>query len=511
MIKISRVVHGIFAFVFFMAIVSVVLRGFIKYDSFGIIIALLCGALLTAFVVWLYGFLDRRIKDISEHKADKIFIVIALVVLLLQIIFAVMLKSEPINDLSYIDNAARDFSKSWDKNDLYLHLPERHQGYFARYPNNHAILIIISVIYFITDRLFGVTPIWAPIIVNILGLFLSYVLMYLISKKLFKSKTISLYTAILGAGFCVFYTYTPYYYTDSLSMPFVMGSIYLFLCGFESVKKKYIVIDLMFSMLLLVLGYKIKGSVIILLPAFLIYIIYFTRKYNLKRHLKQIGVMLVGFAVSIALSAGIINAFHITDAEETDNMKFPLAHWVMMGLHDRGGYYDKDFWFTELSGDYEDKQNADVDKIKERIEDYGMGGMFVHLAKKISYTWGDGSYFISRYVKNGEDNFLRSFVVESNAFKLYFCSYHFVMLMMILLSFIIGMLSKQSGKDILIRIIICGVFIFFVLWEARSRYLVNFSPLFVIVAASTAKQIYFEMKKRKQDKKIDVLTAEQKL
>ena len=501
--KISRVLHGLFAFVFFMAIVSVVLRGFVKYNTFSIIIALLGGILLTVFVVWLYGFLDRRLDKISERKIDKIFVFIALAVLLVQIVFAVFLKSEPINDLSYIDNAARDFSKSWDKNDLYLHLPERHQGYFARYPNNHAILIIVSVIYFITDRLFGVTPIWAPIVVNIFGLFLSYVLMYLISKKLFKNKMISLYTAILGAGFCVFYTYTSYYYTDSMSMPFVMGSIYLFLCGFESEKKKFIVIDLLFSMLLMVFGYKIKGSVIILLPAFLIYIIYFTKKYNLKRHLKQIGVMLIGFAVSIALSAGIINAFHITDDEETDNMKFPLVHWIMMGLHDRGGYFDEDFWYTELSGDYENKKQADIDKIEERVKNYGMEGMFVHLAKKISYTWGDGSYFISRYVKNGEDNFLRSFVVESNAFKLYFCSYHFVILVMILLSFIFGMISKQSGKDILLRIIICGVFIFFVLWEARSRYLVNFSPLFVIVAASAAKQLYFVLNKGKQDKKFD--------
>lgn len=501
--KISRAVHGAFAFVFFMAIVSVVLRGFIKYNTFGIILALLSGVLLTTFVVWLYGFLDKKLDNVSERKVDQLFIVIALLVLIVQILFAVMLKSEPINDLSYIDNAARDFSKNWDKNDLYLHLPERHQGYFARYPNNHALLIIVSVIYFITDRLFGVTPIFVPIIVNTLGLFLSYVLMYLISKKLFNNKTISLYTAILGAGFCVFYTYTPYFYTDSFSMPFVMGSIYLFLCGFESGKKKCIVIDLLLSMFLMVIGYKIKGSVIILLPAFLIYIIYFTKKCNLKRHIKQIGVMLIGLVVSVGLSAGIINAFHITDAEETDNMKFPLVHWIMMGLHDRGGYYEKDFWYTELSGDYEDKKDADVDKIKERVEDYGIAGMFEHLAKKISYTWGDGSYFISRYLKNGEDNFLRYFVVESNAFKLYFCAYHFMTLVMILLSFIIGMLSKQSGKDILLRIIICGIFIFFVLWEARSRYLVNFSPLFVIIAASAVKQLYFAIKNRKQNEKAE--------
>lgn len=507
--KVSRVVHGVFAFVFFMTIVSVVLRGFVKYNTFAIIFALLGGILLTIFVVWLYGFLDRKLEKSPEGKVDRIFFAIAVVVLILQIIFAIMLKSELINDLMYVDNAARDFSKSWDKNDLYLHLPERHQGYFARYPNNHAILIILSVIYFITDRLFGVTPTWAPIILNIFGLFLSYILMYLISKKLFNNKAVSLLTAILGAGFCVFYTYTPYYYTDAFSMPFVMGSVYLFLCGFESENKKLIITHLFFSMLLMVIGYKIKGSVIILLPAFLIYIIFFTKKYNLKKHLKQIGVILLSFIVSIVLCGGIINAFHITDDSETNDMKFPLVHWIMMGLHDRGGYYDEDFWYTELSGDYDDKKDADIDRIKERLEDYGMDGMFVHLAKKISYTWDDGSYFISRYIKNGDDNFLRNFVVKSSAFKLYVRTYHFFILIMILLSFIIGMLSKQSGKDILLRVIICGVFLFFVLWEARSRYLVNFSPLFVIVAASAASRLYFAKRNGKQIEKSIICESNQ--
>lgn len=494
--KISRLVQGIFAGIFFLTIVAIIVRGCFRFNPLGIAVAVISGIAYTAFVVWFYGFLYKHLKNAEQKRLDRIFIVIALCVLALQIVFAICLKTKPVSDYGYIDNAARDFCKSWNSEDLYLHLPERHQNYFARYPNNHAMLIMVSIIYFFTDRLFGVTPTIAPIAVNVALLFLSYILMYLISKKLFADKVLALYTAIIGAGFSVFYTYTAYYYTDSFSMPFVLGSIYLFLIGFEGKNRKTIIICLSLSMLLLIWGYKLKGSAIILLPAILIYMIYFTKKYNLKRHLKQLGVMLIAFVVSVAMCGSFINAFNIATDEQEQQSQFPLIHWVMMGLHGNGGYYDKDFWYTEHSGNYKHKEQADIKRMEERIANYGVGGMLWHFAKKVTYTWGNGSYFISKYVRDGDNNFLRYFVSKSIAFKWCFCTYQFMLLIMILLSFIIGTIRKKSGKEILLKIIICGVFIFFLLWEARSRYLVNFSPLFIILAAFTTKELYFTTKRK---------------
>lgn len=501
MIKASKIIHGFAAFAFFSAIVLSIMRGFVKIAAWEVIAVLVVGAALSVLAVWFYGFLKKHTDILTPTQINKIFWILALFVLAIQIICAFMLKGDSVHDLKYVDSAAREFSQSWDKNDLYKNLPERHQVYFARYPNNHAILIIVSLIYYVTDKLFGTMPVIAPILINTLGLNLSYILMYFISKRIFSDKVTPLYTAVLGALFCVFYTYTPFYYTDAMSMPFVMGSVLLFLKGVSSGKTGSMTAFLAISSVLAIIGYKIKGSVIILPIAYLAYIIYIVNRAEIKRRLKEAAVIIITCVLSAGMLSAGINAFQLASEEEKNAYEFPITHWIMMGLHDRGGYCDKDFWYTENAGNYEEKKQADIEMIKERISDYGIFGMIKHLAKKIGYTWDDGTYFIRQYLEKGEDNFLRSFFTESKIFYLYALAYHVLLLVMILISYIAGIRQSEKSKITLIRIIVLGVFLFFLIWEARSRYLVNFTPMFIILAAFGIKQLSDTIRKRKERRK----------
>lgn len=133
--------------------------------------------------------------------------------------------------------------------------------YFVRYPNNQALLVILSLVYSLCRNVSGVMPLAAPILLNTIGLNVSFIFLYLISKKISRDKFTPLFCAVIGAGFSVFYTYTPYFYTDSMSMPWVMASIYMFLSGMENKSVKKSVVQLLFSGLFLVIGCKIKGSV----------------------------------------------------------------------------------------------------------------------------------------------------------------------------------------------------------------------------------------------------------
>ena len=504
MIKASKIIHGFAAFAFFSAIVLSIMRGFVKIAAWEVIAVIAAGAAFSVVAVWFYGFLKKHADILTPAQINKIFWIIALFVLAMQIICAFFLKGDSVHDLKYVDSAAREFSQSWDKSDLYKNLPERHQVYFARYPNNNALLIIVSLIYYVTDKLFGTMPVMAPILINTLGLNISFILLYFISKRIFSDKITPLYTAILGTLFCVFYTYTPYYYTDAMSMPFVMGSVLLFLKGVSSDKTGTMFLSLAISSALAIIGYKIKGSVIILPVAYLAYIIYLINKSELKNRLKQIAVIIVACVLSaVTLSAGI-SAFKLASEEEKNAYEFPLTHWIMMGLHDRGGYCDKDFWYTENAGDYEDKKQADIEMIKERISDYGVFGMIKHLAKKIGYTWDDGTYFIKQYLENGEDNAVRSFVTESPIFYLYALAYHVLILVMMFASYISGTVQNEKSAVTLIRVIVFGVFLFFLIWEARSRYLVNFTPMFILVAVSGIKFLNEALIKFKQRRKTTI-------
>lgn len=402
---------------------------------------------------------------------------------------------KPINDLSYIDSGARVFCQGWDKSDIYAYLPKHHNNYFARYPNNQALLIIVSVIYYVCDKLFGVMPIEAPVIINTIGLHISFVLTYLISTKIFKDKFTPLYCGILAAGFTVFYTYTPNFYTDSMSMPFLMGAIYLFLSAIEKSFIKAKAVRIIFCGFLIIAGYKMKGSVIILIPAFLLYLIATCNKINRLNYLKVFGIFGVSLICSSFLCGGIIKSFNLTEEGDHKKIEFPPTHWIMMGLHDRGGYYSNDFFATINSGDYEQKVEFNIEKIKERLAVYGISGTATHIAKKVSYTWGDGTYFVGYYFHQQEHpNIFQRFIANDMLFKWYCSAYQCILLFMILYSFVDGAFSKRNGKDLLLKIIIMGVYFFFVLWETRSRYLVNFSPLFIIISAYSINRINLRIK-----------------
>ncbi len=484
MIKISRYIQAVFAVIFGLTILSVIARGYSKYAPWEITVVIISGVIFTAAMVWLYNILRDKTRSMTIKKIDRIFICISVGVLILQIICAFVLKFEPVNDLNYVDTAARAFCQTWNKADLYTGLPECHMNYFARYPNNQALLVILSLIYWVTDKLFGTMPIIVPIIINTIGLYISYVLTYLIAKKIFHDKFTPLFCAILGAEFTVFYTYTSNFYTDSMSMPFAMGAIYLFLTGTEKISLKSKIPALALSGLCLAIGYKIKGSIIILVPAFILYLILTGNKENKRNYLSVTAVFAAAVIASTVLCNGFIGIFNITDKNDREQIEFPPTHWVMMGLHDRGGYYNKDFYATINSGDYDQKVEFNLNEIKNRVSQYGIMGMITHIAKKVSYTWGDGTYFSTYYLKKTHGgNALKNFIAYSDGYKWYCSLFHCMMLIMLLLSFISGACAKEQGRELLLKILVCGVYFFFIIWEARSRYLVNFSPIFIMLSA----------------------------
>lgn len=132
---------------------------------------------------------------------------------------------------------------------------------------------------------------------------------------------------------------------------------------------------------------------------------------------------------------------------------------------------------------------ANIEEIKKRVSDYGLYGNIEHLAVKLSWTWWDGTYMIGYYIKKGSDSMLRNFICHSKTFKIYCTVFHVSLLFSIIYSFIRGAFSKRINREILLKIIFCGIYFFLVIWESRSRYLVNFTPFFLMIFAGTIRDI----------------------
>ena len=70
------------------------------------------------------------------------------------------------------------------------------------------------------------------------------------------------------------------------------------------------------------------------------------------------------------------------------------------------------------------------------------------------------------------------------------------MLFFLFLAFFSGIRSDKIGAELLLKIILCGVFSFFLLWEARSRYLVNFTPVFLLLEGYSIERIWLILPKK---------------
>ena len=136
---------------------------------------------------------------------------------------------------------------------------------------------------------------------------------------------------------------------------------------------------------------------------------------------------------------------------------------------------------------YDEVKDANIKVIKARLKKYGVVGLLNHLKKKATWEWEDGTYFISRSINEPVKRcFWHEFVLPDGKFYFGFYSYScmflwFIILMMALSGFG-AMLKRETDFMTFVRIGVLGLFIFLLIWEGRSRYLFNFSPLFILTA-----------------------------
>lgn len=167
----------------------------------------------------------------------------------------------------------------------------------------------------------------------------------------------------------------------------------------------------------------------------------------------------------------------------------PATHWIMMGLKGPVGQFNQeDVLFSEnikLKYGKEKVKEENIRVIKERLKDYGINGYIEFLNDKISFTWGDGTYYSVNKLERSleKNNNIQEYVIGSkNTLFIYISQIsHITILVMILIS-AIGSFKKPASFERSMQIGIFGVFLFLVIWEARSRYLLCYLPILIVTA-----------------------------
>lgn len=453
----------IFGYIFLNTVISP-MNYFIKYNQF---IVLIGAILVLGIMMVINNYLDKltskHLNWISGLSFVSLFVV--------QLFCAHYFKVNPTWDFGEVYYEALELSE---------HLRPISPYFYLYCPNNLPILLIITGLMKVF-RILGFTNLLNPLIgVNLIVVWISVYVMYLLIKEQYGLKYATLFS-LFSLTVTPFFLYTTIIYTDTIGMIFPILSLYLYAKIYKS--KQYDWVNVTWLGILLGISALIKTHAVIVLIAILIHYVMNNRQYFIK-----LSAQLVGLVFIVLMGYKFLTKPFIPIASE--EVGFPKTHWIMMGLKGTGGFDDEDTNMTRYLKDIgysnEQIQNEHLRIMKERIEIYELNGLIHHLNDKLNFTWSDGTYFAPEKLKReplSENSYQTYIFGDDNKAYLYFSQIIHVVTQFLILLSTIKIVKQKSGFESVATISLFGVILFLLIWETRSRYLMVYLPVIIFLAS----------------------------
>lgn len=366
-------------------------------------------------------------------------------------------------------------------------------GYFARYPNNKFWLSFLIIFFRVIKTFYKeavyqdfkvVSMVVSGIIVQMTIFFTYKTGCVIFNKK--KALAIG-----IASSLCIpIYLYAMFIYTDTIGV--FIAVLILFL--YSKIKNNTNKVTWIYTVLLGVLAalaIQIKITVFIVFIAVIVDV--FFSRITIQKILIKGCVVFVAMSIMMFVAGSWAERQVVIDEKMVDAYQFPPTHWVMMSLSpiSEGGYVQEDVDYTSGFGTYDEKKEANIKEIKNRINDMGIAGISKQIfVTKLSRTWCDscfhGDNYVGRYpVKQGifQEIFTTS-GKHHGVCLIYSWIYYIMAVVGILLSAILSFRQKPQEQKMLVgRIAIFGMAVFQMIWECNARYLYVFLPIIILTAA----------------------------
>lgn len=476
---------------------------YINIDMKKIIILIIFILLLIIFFKWL-----KKNLKLNINIKNKINIIFAISILIFQLIYVIsifrLIGFDPIR----LYTGAFEIVNGSKLGIVNLE-------YFSRCYNNVPLLLIYIFIFrfmniFNFNAIFNILDYVLPMIIfNIIMIDFAILYIHKVLKKIFGSK----YNDVSFIFIIPMIAITPWIgvvYTDTLSLLFPVIIFYLYLLYKENNKLQYII----YMTATLTISILIKPTnIIIFIAIILLESINFNRKIEYKELIKRIIVFLmVIFILTLSynlIQFSIINKY-ISKQQFEDN-KFPFTHFIMMGLKDTeknqnryGMYYEEDVQSTKSYVGIKAKKEFNINKINKRLSDMGIKGYLEFLYNKYTWIISDGTFYYGRegnfYAKakpiNNSDfaQKIQNYAYfDEEGYKNITVNFEQAMWILIIgLILIDSLLNIRKIDNIninILRLSVIGIILFILLFEARSRYLFHYLPIFIILAINGIKSV----------------------
>ena len=442
------------------------------------------------FTIWflIYKLIHKYYDKLNKKQETILLFSVFIIFVIIFLTIILNLKISPQWDYRIVYEQAKSYVLTKDRTTINNSL------LYLQYHDNNIGLFVFWVIIFKFVNFFGVKDfLTVATLINAMMIGISIMLLYLCTRKLLDKKK-AFFALILSLFFIPLYTYIPIFYTDTISMPFILLIFYIYLNIDKNTKlnKKNILLFL-FMFLLTYLGGKIKMTVWVIFIAIMTHLIF-------KEKLKKIVIILLAIILLIPFYSYLWNKTIIQNKNfnivVNDYGSLPWTHYLMMGVQKKnaqitdirciGGYNYQDVEKTLFYKTSKESKKFNIEEYKRRVKEYGTLGYIEYLTKKAVNAWGEGSFF-TNYVYQFDytmPNLLKKEIRGINTNKLLYFEQGVTEAMLFIFG-LYGLLmtfkSKKINKTVIIPISIFGIFIVLLFWENRSRYLVNYIPIFIIL------------------------------
>lgn len=477
----KRLIYKISLFVLLLIQVSLSLNALTDWDQADFLFATQSKKMLSLLVisstVILAGLWTSWKHFIEKANKKLIKILVAgmfLAALFLQLYFLFHVRSLYLFDNAFVTGGASTLA-------LGEGVAKEANYYFSVYPNQNAFIILTAVLWKL-GKFLGFSRGQIPFLLNIVNMICLDVAFYLLyltfvaarPNRTFCQKVLMI-TAILTNPFL--YIGVCYYYTITLSMPFFMALIYLYIRLILK-QERTAVRGYLFMGVLFAVGYLMRATTVIPMLAMICVWLYFGPRK------KEMLLVILSGVICISL-IGKMNTAQI--GLDTEDTAFPAMHWVMMSMTSPGSHNAEDETYTAGFATKEEKQAAVRVRLEEKLHAMSGKDMTELLWEKLKNTWGDGSNGYTVYLENcvNTDGVYEAVFGQHKDGVILYHQVYYVFLMLLFVKNICVSLKKRDSVAYVWQLTYLGGVLFYLLWETSGQYSIPFMPLLMLGAVDS--------------------------
>ena len=465
-------------------LVFVFVKGFWQIETTGAFRILALTGSLCVLLFFFYG-MNRLFQILPDALLKKLFVLQCAVPVLIQLFFLFYYRSQYLWDGAFVAGGANSLLEEGK-------VAGEAWYYLSVYPNQNGF-VLLTMILLKLGRCLGVAESNLTLLLNgmnLASLDMGIIFTLLIWKKIRPDTHIRQWNLLLLFLGCnpFLYVTVSYYYTMTLSLPWFMGLLYFFISmvkGGEDVREKQMARAVLAGACFGI-GYYLRATTIIpFIGAMICGFLLLWKNRNTIPKKKLIGCIgngLITFFTAVCLTVFLTAAGAEVIGIDTENTAFPATHWLMMSLSGEGFHNEEDEAFTAGFATKEEKKQAVMERLAERLKDLGIAGYIRQAGKKIDHTFSGGANSYKMFYENAlETDKGYSYILgeKSEGFLCYAQAYHMLVLLLILF----GLTKKFRWESFLLQITLLGGFLFYVLWEAAAQYQIPFLLLMGLLAA----------------------------